>query len=473
MQIKRFEAKTMTAALKMVKDEFGPNAVILTARSRRSGRGIFSAGAMSGVEVTAAKDSDAVTYTAAGGYAVTPAPERIAPQTAHGRRGLFQSLNQGLRSLAARRRPAESAESAASDVGAAPELAEFYQHLLAQDLERELATELVDHIKQLPGYDHRFGTERLRPLLAGILQDMGLRRADSTPRPRALVLVGPAGVGKTTTAVKLAADLRLRQHRAPAILTIDDVRIGAIEQLRTYAAILGVPMAVATSPEETRRALADLGAADTLIVDTPGISPGEAERRSALRPILETLPSREVHLVLSAAGREKDLQRVVDAWKGVGIQRLAFTRLDEAGTWGSVLNLMVGTQLPVSWVSTGPRVPEDLVTEPLELLLDRLLPTAPVDSVRHERPGDERHGRIPSGRSNSARFVANRNSELYHLPGCKWVRKIKSDNLISFATVSEAESRRFLPCRNCCPDQSEHVDDNAVVRERTRISGYR
>jgi len=470
MQIKRFEAKTMTAALKMVKDEFGPNAVILTARSRRSGRGIFSAGAMSGVEVTAAKDSDAVTYTAAGSYAATPAPERIASQTTHGRRGLFQSLNQGLRSLAARRRPAESAAPA---VGAAPELAEFYQHLLAQDLERELATELIDHLKQLPGYDHRFGTERLRPLLVSILKDMGLRQADSTPRPRALVLVGPAGVGKTTTAIKLAADLRLRQHRAPAILTIDDVRIGAIEQLRTYAAILGVPLAVATSPEETRRALADLGAADTLIVDTPGISPGEADRRSALRPILETLPSREVHLVLSAAGREKDLRRVVDAWKGVGIHRLAFTRLDEAGTWGSVLNLMVDTQLPVSWVSTGPRVPEDLVTEPLELLLERLLPTAPADAVRHERPGDERRGSIPSGRSNSARFVANRNSELYHLPGCKWVRKIKSDNLIAFATVAEAESRRFLPCRNCSPDLPEHVDDNAVVRERTRISGYR
>jgi flagellar biosynthesis protein FlhF len=454
----------------MVKDEFGPNAVILTARSRRSGRGIFSAGAMSGVEVTAAKDSDAVTYTAAGSYAVTPAPESIAPQTAHGRRGLFQSLNQGLRSFAARHRPVASA---ASGVGAAPELAEFYQHLLAQDLERELATELVDHIKQLPGYDHRLGTERLRPLLAGILQDMGLRRVESSPRPRALVLVGPAGVGKTTTAIKLAADLRLRQHRAPAILTIDDVRIGAIEQLRTYAAILGVPLAVATCPEEARRALADLDAADTLIVDTPGISPGEAERRSALRPILEALPSREVHLVLSAAGREKDLQRVVDAWKGVGIHRLAFTRLDEAGTWGSVLNLMVGTQLPVSWVSTGPRVPEDLVTEPLELMLDRMLPTAPADAVRNERPGDERRGRVPSGRSNSARFVANRNSELYHLPGCKWVRKIKSDNLISFATVAEAESRRFLPCRNCCPDQPEYVDDNAVVRERTRISGYR
>jgi flagellar biosynthesis protein FlhF len=471
MQIKRFEAKTMTAALKMVKDEFGPDAVILTARSLRSGRGIFSAGPVSGVEVTAAKDSGPVAYTAAGSYAPILAPERLAPQTANGRRGLFQSLNQSLRSLGARRRPAES--PAISDAGAAPELSKLYQHLLAQDLDRELATDLVDHLKRLPGYDHRFGNERLRPLLAGIFQDMGLRRADNTPHPRALVLVGPAGVGKTTTAIKLAADLKLRQHRTPALLTLDDVRIGAIEQLRTYAAILGVPLAVATSPEEARLALSDLGDADTLIVDTPGISPNETDRRSALRTILDTLPSREVHLVLSAAGREKDLQRVVDAWKGVTINRLAFTRLDEAGTWGVVLNLMVGTQLPVSWVSTGPRVPEDLVAEPLDLLLDRMLPAAPADSVRNERPGADRYGSAPSGRTNSARFVANRNSELYHVPGCKWVRKIKSDNLIAFATVAEAESRRFLPCRNCGPDQPNHVDDDALVRDRTRISGYR
>jgi flagellar biosynthesis protein FlhF len=460
MQIKRFEAKTMTAALKLVKDEFGPNAVILTARSLRSGRGIFSAGSVSGVEVTAAKDSDAVAYTAAGSYAPIPAPERLAPQTAPGRRGLFQSLNQSLRELGARRRPAMSA--AASP---APELAELYQHLLAQDFDRELATDLVDHLKRLPGYD--------RLLIAAILQDMGLRLDDGAPRPRAFVLVGPAGVGKTSTAIKLAADLRLRQHRTPALLTLDDVRIGAVEQLRIYADILGVPLAVATTPEETRRALTDLGDADTLIVDTPGISPSEADRRNALLPILDMLPSREVHLVLSAAGREKDLLRVVDAWKGVAIQRLAFTRLDEAGTWGTVLNLMVRTQLPVAWVSTGPRVPEDLVAEPLDLLLDRMLPTASVDSVRNERPVDERPGTLASGRTNSARFVANRNSELYHLPGCKWVRKIKSDNLISFATLAEAESRRFLPCRNCGADQPDRIDDNAVVRDRTRISGYR
>ena len=88
MQIKRFEAKTMTAALKMVKDEFGPNAVILTARSLRSGRGIFSAGPMAGVEVTAAKDSDAVAYTATGSYAPIQAPERLAPQTAQPTRTL-------------------------------------------------------------------------------------------------------------------------------------------------------------------------------------------------------------------------------------------------------------------------------------------------------------------------------------------------------------------------------------------------
>jgi flagellar biosynthesis protein FlhF len=469
MQIKRFEAKTMTAALKMVKDEFGPDAVILTARSLRSGRG-SSAPDRCRAEVTAAKDSGSVAYTAAGSYAPLSAPERPAPPTVHGRRGLFQSLNQSLRSFGARRRPAESASS---DPGAAPELAELYQHLLSQELERELATDLVDHLKRLPGYDRRFGTERLRPLLAGILHDMELRPAEGAPRPRALVLVGPAGVGNTTTAIKLAADLRLRQHRTPALLTLDDMRIGAIEQLRIYAGILGVPLAVATSPEETRRALADLGDADTLIVDTPGISPGEGDRLSALRPILNELPSREVHLVLSAASREKDLLRVVDAWKAVAAHRLIFTRLDEAGTWGAVLNLMVRTQLPVSWVSTGPRVPEDLVAEPLELLLDRMLPTARDDSVRGERPGDDRHGIAPSGRTTSARFVANRNSELYHLPGCKWVRKIKPDNLISFATVAEAESRRFLPCRNCGPDQPDHVDDGAVVRDRIRISGYR
>ena len=475
MQIKRFEAKTMTAALRMVKDEFGPEAVILSARTLRQGRGFFGATRVSGVEVTAAKDSGWPSYTAAG----LPATQRVHVEApaglpeSSGRRGLFHSLNESLRSLAGRRGAQVPADTQA---GQPPELAELHQRFLSQEVQPDIAAELVEHIKRLPGYDPLLGVRHLRPQATTVLQDMGLRKAiDSSEAgtPQVVALVGPSGVGKTTTAIKLAVRGSLQRGRRVALMTLDDQRIGAIEQLRIYAGILDVPLAVASCAAEAHQALQDLATMDVIIIDTPGVSPGEDERRAEVRQILQALKCREIHLVLSACGREKDLRQIIDAWKQVPVSRLAFTRLDETGACGSILNLLIRSRLPLSHLSTGPQIPEDLAERPLELLTSRLWPDA-------DAPGERRtlsaHTSDPPGMAAAAtpvRFVANRNSDLYHRSDCKWVCKIKRDHLVQFTSPAEAESRNFLACRNCSPDLSEPVDSDATRRDGARIAGYR
>ena len=460
MQIKRFEAKTMTAALKMVKDEFGLEAVILSARTLRR-NGLFGAGRPTGVEVTAARD-----YAWPGGaepLRPTAVPPAGGPD-AGDRRGLFQSLNEGLRSLG-RRRTAADAES---DPGSPPALAELHQHLLGQEVAREVAAELIGQIRRMPGYDSLLTPHQLRPHAAAVLQDMGVRRAvghGDPGTPRRVALVGPAGAGKTTLAIKLAVAEALGKGRRVALMTLDDQRIGAVEQLKIYAGILGVPMQVVPTADEAPGRLKALGPADLIVIDTPGVSPGEAGRRDEVQRTLAALSCREIHLVLNACTREPDALAVVEGWKSAPVGHLAFTRLDEAGSCGSLLNLLIRTRLPLSYLGTGPRIPEDLAERPVEMLLSRVLPGA----------SEAVEARMPAGLASAsagASLVANRSSDLYHRPDCKWVRKIKAENLVRFASTSEAEARHFIPCRNCSPD-APGVEDMAATREGRRISAYR
>jgi flagellar biosynthesis protein FlhF len=354
-----------------------------------------------------------------------------------------------------------------------PDLTELHQQFLTQEVQRDLAADLIDRIRRLPGYDPLLDTERLRIHAGAILQEMGLALpvdAGAHLSSRVVVLVGPSGVGKTTTAIKLAALQAVRPGRKVALMTLDDRRIGALDQLRIYSRLLEVPLAVATSPEDARQALNDFQALDGIIVDTPGISRGEENRLLELRRILEPLTSKEVHLVLNASTRERDLVRIIDAWKDLGVNRLAFTRLDEASTWGGLLNLLLRTRLPLSYLSTGPRIPDDLAEAPLELLIHRLWPAhaAPIERRDPVQPGLDAAESL--SRKISAPFVANRNSDLYHRPECKWALKIKHGNLIQFASAQAAEARRFAPCRSCCPYEA---DGEAGRREGHRISSYR
>lgn len=448
MQIKRFEAKTMTGALNMVKDEFGVNAVILSARSlRRSG--LFGIGGAAGVEVTAANDTGDRVHPAPGRPPL-PRPAPTDPPEAAERppqRGWLQALNDRLRSLTRRRRSSAPMDAPPTPP---PEIAGLYHHLLAQEVSRDLAGDLIEQIQRLPHRDALWGEDGLTAPVAGVLHDMGLRAAADAPKrvgPRIMVLVGPRGAGKTTLAIKLAAVKAERSHRKVALLTLDGHRFGAVVQLGILGSILRVPVTVATSGPAVRQKLQAFHSMDWMIVDTPGVSPGEPQRMAELREMVGPLTAPEVHLVLNASIREKDLRRMVDAWKEFPVDRLAFTRLDEAGACGHLLNLLVQTGLPLSYLSTGPRIPEDLADPPLAMLWRRIWPAR--DSGLEKREGGPRPADMPASTPDAVHRVATRSSVLYHRPDCRWVRKIKPEDLIHFASVAEAESRQFVACRKC------------------------
>jgi flagellar biosynthesis protein FlhF len=182
----------------------------------------------------------------------------------------------------------------------------------------------------------------------------------STGKPRVLALVGPTGVGKTTTVAKLAAACKLRHARRVGLITSDTYRIAAVEQLRTYAQIIGLQIKVVMSPEEMAGAVASLSGMDVIIVDTAGRSQHDARRLDELKAFVDAAGADETHLVLSSTVGETVLNRTADRFKVLGPDRVILTKLDEAVCTGQLVGLTGRIGLPLSFVTTGQEVPDDI-----------------------------------------------------------------------------------------------------------------
>lgn len=178
--------------------------------------------------------------------------------------------------------------------------------------------------------------------------------------PRMVALVGPTGVGKTTTVAKLAALYTVGRKARIALVTIDTFRVGAVEQLKTYSRIMGVPFEVASTPKELEKALDLHQDKDLILIDTVGRSPRDHETINNLREMLRISSSIETHLCVAATTRERELRAIVESFSVLPIRRLLFTKLDESCSFGSIINLQLEKKLPLSYFTKGQRVPEDI-----------------------------------------------------------------------------------------------------------------
>lgn len=173
--------------------------------------------------------------------------------------------------------------------------------------------------------------------------------------------VGPTGVGKTTTIAKLAADLYLKQKKKVGLISIDNYRIGAVEQLKTYAAIIGIPFITAFSLEDIGRAVKKMQTRDVVLIDTAGMSHLDAVRLKELAKLLDLYPEISTQLVLSATTRSLDMKEIANHFSIVNPKSYVFTKLDETRRCGGIIDQVLNLQLPVSFITNGQKVPEDIV----------------------------------------------------------------------------------------------------------------
>lgn len=194
----------------------------------------------------------------------------------------------------------------------------------------------------------------------------------TSDRPRIVALVGPTGVGKTTTIAKLAANQHLHEQRSVGLITVDTYRIAAVEQLRTYAEIIDLPMEVVSNAAEMRAAIEKLSHVDLILIDTAGRSPRDDIRIRELRAVVQEANPDEVHLVVSAVAGATSLSGTVETFRQVGITSLLITKLDEAPTLGSLWPVLQ-QGIPLSYVTDGQKVPDDIRTAAADVFTAEIL----------------------------------------------------------------------------------------------------
>jgi len=236
-----------------------------------------------------------------------------------------------------------------------------YAELLEAEFPHDVARELVERAL-MEGFDDDDSAARQDCLARIIEPDLittGPLRV--TPGQRRIVaLVGPTGVGKTTTIAKLAANYRLREHRRVGLITVDTYRIAAVEQLRTYADIIDLPLEVVSTPREMGQAVERFADIELVLIDTAGRSPHDDVRIHELRALLHETRADDILLVLSAGTNVRQLQQATAQFSVAGVTAVVLTKLDESPSLGSLFPWLRACKLPVSYLTNGQNVPQDI-----------------------------------------------------------------------------------------------------------------
>ena len=265
--------------------------------------------------------------------------------------------------------------AAVAGIAANAELAKIFATLTAAELDAGLAYEIV----------LRMGSQTSAGLLRtelGRLLEVDPSLGTSNGGNRIVALVGPPGSGKSASVAKLAAQFGVAARRPCHILTVDNHRIAASEQLRSYAAILGVGFQDVGTTAALAQALEELHHKDLILIDTPGLSRAEMDDAGELARFLSGHPAVDTHLVLPASMRSADLQRTADQFEIFGPRKLLFTRLDETGTFGPIVSQSARAGKAVSFLSGGQQIPEDLEAASVDRIVNLVLGTDSREPAR-------------------------------------------------------------------------------------------
>ncbi len=412
MLVRTFTAEDMPTALQKVKQTLGPDALILSTRTlRKKGLGML---ARPIIEVTAARIAPAmaapekapqqskeapVSKKAVAAYKAADIKEQsraklraqpvvepfemelnqlretVAEQNVGSLQRELEELKSMVKQLAESRteiqlplaatavveEPLPARPSMVSDLLRSCGIEEEAAVTIARFADSRMSAEQ----RRDPQLQHQF----LRDTIADLIQVSEPAWGEESQGQRRIALIGPTGVGKTTTIAKLAA-AAVDSGARVALITIDTFRIAAVEQLKIYGEIMNLPVEVIFRPDQLPQVLEQHRDKDLILIDTAGRSPRDRSRIEELAEFLDETSGIENWLVLSAHSHETQLQQVVEKFSRVPIASLVFTKLDECESWGALLNLPTRTTLPLACLTNGQQVPEDLMLAQPELVAD-------------------------------------------------------------------------------------------------------
>lgn len=239
----------------------------------------------------------------------------------------------------------------------------IFKQLLDNEVEEQYVNQIITEIEA----SLKKETD-VSKILANIYQKIVLKLGQTktlevvSGKTRYIFFIGPTGVGKTTTIAKLAYSLVEQKKAKVALLAADTYRIAAVDQLRTYAEIMNIPLYVIYSEMELAEQREELQKYDVILVDTAGRSHRSKEQRDDIERLIKSVPAeaREVYLVLSATTKYRDLVKITEAYSEIAEYRLIFTKLDETGSIGNIFNIKMLTGAPLSYTTNGQNVPDDI-----------------------------------------------------------------------------------------------------------------
>lgn len=241
-----------------------------------------------------------------------------------------------------------------------PEDSPLARELGKNGISTELIRKILDTLNTLPvETDSQTVKSRLGETFGRLIKFAGTLKMRRNS-PRIIALVGPTGVGKTTTTAKLAAMYALNRGNKVALVTMDIFRVGAVEQLKTYSRIMGIPLEVASTPKELEKAVEKHASCDLIFIDTAGRSHKDKEKLEEMRNFLDNKIPIEVYLCLSATTKDRELEEILSRFSIFQVSKVVFTKIDESESLGNMVNLLMKDNLQVAYFTTGQRVPEDI-----------------------------------------------------------------------------------------------------------------
>ena len=405
MIIKKYLAKTETEAIMMAKEDLGPDAIVMNIKKIQP-KGISKLFVKAKVEVTAALD-EAIDYSEAQQKQKTTEAKKETPENKHidyvtpgievppmpSPKDEEQNLEEKISKLETMLEnqmkltdydslvpPEEKVEPEKKEVKettvdkeqeldiderktkACKDL--IRKQLLQNEVDEKIADSIIEELdKSLPS------NAPVDQILASVYQRIILTIGQpylidtkSLDKTKFIFFLGSTGVGKTTTIAKIASKLKLEKQQKICLVTADTYRIAAVEQLKTYANILSVPLKVVYTPEELGGLLEEIEEYDYCLIDTAGRSHKNEEQIRDIRELIEQVPvsERKIYLVLNAGTKYSDLKEIANVYSQMTDYSIIFTKLDETSSAGVMLNMRVETKCPLSYVTTGQNVPDDI-----------------------------------------------------------------------------------------------------------------
>lgn len=364
MNMKRYKADTMVNAMKKVRADFGEDAIILSSNVVKS-KGFLGLFKKKSVEVVAGFDEPVPKRNEKVYERVKTEQQKSEPATVELKKEM-DDMKKMLESL----RPS-------TEYSRYPdEIQPLLMHLRKQELSEALLTKIADGIfnkmkQEKVDFEPQEQIKIAKEILAASIK--GLPFGGITFKKKYINVLGPTGVGKTTTIAKIAARALLEKKCKVGFITTDTYRIAAIEQLRTYANLLQAPVEIAYNHEDFKEAIEKFSHLDLVFIDTAGRNYKEAKYVDDLSNLVDFTLDMESFLVLSMTSKENDMKNIIDQFNAFPIEKIIYTKLDETSSIGPLFNLMKEYSIGTAYYTDGQEVPEDIEEASAEKLLDLLL----------------------------------------------------------------------------------------------------